>query len=430
MSDPKTTAGAADDFSRQQVPDSATYSGFHIALVIISGTIAIPAFMMAAQIGNAIGLSDGIKAFMLGCLVLGSMGALTSYVGSRSRYSTYMLTAFAFGRSGAKLVNLVIALVLVGWFGVLGYVFAQAAHQTVLDLFDLSVPLWVFIIIGSGLKVAVTIAGFKGIDILARFLVPLLALLLGYAAFLSFDKIPSWSAPGGLPTMTFSIAVSAVIGSYIAGVIIQPDYSRFARKASHALWAAFIALGVSFPLVQFLSAVPSVATGQHDLIIIMIALGIGVPAFLLLLLSSWSSNVLCLYSSALSLSTIFTRAHLWQITLGIGIVGTILALFNVEQYFISFLVLLGVAIPPIAAIYVLDMFIVRRGNYNEQALADAPAINVGSFAAWGLGILVGYLASENILSLSGIASIDSILVSSVSYALFKSHHLLAVKSPA
>lgn len=430
MSDPGTTSGASDDFSRAPVPDSATYSGFHIALVIISGTIAIPAFMMASQIGNAIGLGEAVKAFMLGCLVLGSMGALTSYVGSRSRYSTYMLTAFAFGRTGAKLVNLVIALVLVGWFGVLGFVFAQAAHQTVQDLFGLSVPLWVFIIVGSGLKVAVTIAGFKGIDILARVLVPLLVLLLGYAAFLSFGAIKSWTLPPGSTTMSFSIAVSAVIGCYIAGVIIQPDYSRFARKASHALWAAFFALGISFPVVQFLSAVPSVATGQHDLIVIMIALGIGVPAFLLLLLSSWSSNVLCLYSSALSLSTIFTRVHLWQITLGIGIVGTIMALFNVEQFFIGFLVLLGVAIPPIAAIYVLDMAIVRRGVYDEQSLKDDPAIDIAAFTAWGLGILIGYLGSRDILSLTGIASLDSILISSVSYAVLKSRHLLAPRALA
>ena len=44
-----------EEYSLSQVPEGATYSGWHIALVVIGGTISIPGFLMAAQIGASLG---------------------------------------------------------------------------------------------------------------------------------------------------------------------------------------------------------------------------------------------------------------------------------------------------------------------------------------------------------------------------------------
>lgn len=410
----------ADDFSRQPVPQDKTYSGFHIALIIVGGTIGIPIFLMAAQIGGSLGLQRAAMAFSIGCLVLGSMGALTSYVGAKTRYSTYMLTEFAFGRNGAKLANFVVAAALIGWYGVISNVFGQAAWHVLHELYGISVSISATVIIGSILMVGISISGFKGIDKLALVLVPAMAGFMIYAASLSYGRIQSWDIPSGVSEpLTFPLAVSAVIGSYIAGVIIQPDYSRFARNIQHAMWAVFIALGISFPVVQFLAAIPSVATGEQDLMAIMLGLGIGVPAFLLLLLGSWSSNVLNLYSSSLSLATIFTRVHLWQLTVIVGVMGTALAFLQVQDYLVSYLILLGIAIPPIGSIYIVDVLFVRRGYCDESALDREPGVDIRAFIAWFVATATGYLASENIFTILGVASMDTILVASIVYGALK-----------
>jgi cytosine permease len=278
----------------------------------------------------------------------------------------------------------------------------------------------VTVIIGSILMVGVSISGFKGIDKLALVLVPAMAGFMIYAASLSYGRIQSWDIPTGVSEpLTFPLAVSAVIGSYIAGVIIQPDYSRFARNIQHAMWAVFIALGLSFPVVQFLAAVPSVATGKQDLMAIMLSLGIGVPAFLLLLLGSWSSNVLNLYSSSLSLATIFTRVHLWQLTVAVGVIGTALAFLHVQDYLVNYLILLGIAIPPIGSIYIVDVLFVRRGHCDDSALEREPGVDIRAFIAWLMATAVGYFSSENIFTILGIASMDTILVASIVYGALK-----------
>lgn len=405
-----------EDFSRNPVPQEKTLSGIHIALVVIGGTIGIPVYLMAANIGGSLGLSRAVPAFSMGCVILGILGALTSLSGARTHLSTYMLVEFAFGRSGARVVNFVIALSLIGWYAVTMNVFAQAMDLMVRDISGQSWPLACYIIGGSVLMCGVTISGFKGIDKLAMLLVPFMVVFLIYAALLSYGQITSLdmvSASG--QGIGFSEAVSAVIGSYIVGVVIQPDYSRFAKSSRHALWAVFIALGISFPLVMILSAIPGIATGEQDLVKIMIVLGIGIPAFLLLLLGSWSSNVLSLYSSGLSLATIFTRVHLWQIILVIGAVGTAMAFLDIQIYLVKFLLLLGISIPPVASIYVLETLVFRRSKCEVRDLKQDAPINRTAFIAWGAGIAMGLLTQSDICSITSIAAIDTIIISSGFY---------------
>ena len=408
---------STDDFSKSQVPDTHTYSGLHIALVVVGGTIGIPAFLMAANIGAALGLALAVKAFILGCIVLGILGSLTALAGSKSRYSAYMLTKFAFGRSGAHIANLAIAFSLIGWFGVISNMFGQAMYETILAITGWDGPRLLFILIGSVLMVWVSVRGFKGLDKLALILVPVMALFLIYAASISFGRIEDWNT--GVGGMTFAAAVSSVIGSYIAGVCIQPDYSRYAKNSSHAVWSALLALGVSFPFVLTMAAIPSIAMGEPDLIKVMIVIGIGLPAFLLLLLASLSSNVLCLYSAGLSLTTIFTRQTMKTIIIAIGIIGTAIAFSHATDYLIKYLILLGITIPPIASIYVVDSLVLRR-EHNEASLQDEPAIDIAAFIAWALAILVGYLASKNIFSITNFAAIDSIVVSGLVFLGLKS----------
>nr|WP_243749370.1 cytosine permease [Pseudoteredinibacter isoporae] len=411
---------AQEDFSREPVPQEKTLSGVHIALVIIGGTIGIPVYLMSANLGGSLGLAQAGPAFLLGCLVLACLGALTSLSGSRSHLSTYMLVAFAFGRSGAKLVNFIIALSLLGWYAVTMNVFAQAMDSMVQDLSGYRVQHAWYIVIGSLMMCGVSIAGFQGIDKLALMLVPIMLVFLLYAALLATEtKALSDMLSAQQPALSFSQAVSAVIGSYIVGVVIQPDYSRFARNDRHAMWAVFFALGISFPIVMLLSAVPGVATGEQDLVKIMIMLGIGVPAFILLLLGSWSSNVLSLYSSSLSVATIFTRVHLWKIILIIGFLGTLLAFLNAQTYLVDFLLLLGIAIPPVAGIYAIEVLLFRRGHCDVRQLDEEPPFNRAAFFAWGAAILFGWLSQNQVLSLVSVSAIDSLAVACALYTMLK-----------
>ena len=251
-------------------------------------------------------MGSAIAAFALGCSVLGVLGAATSYIGARTRLSTYLLTQFTFGTSGAKLVNVAIALSLVGWYGVICNYIGQTSQQVVLDGFGIDLHPYLLVLLASGLMIFVTIRGFTGIDRLAFYLVPVMIAFLLFAAYRSnqFDP-PDQVVPAGL--FTFSTAVSAIIGSYIAGAIIQPDYSRFANSRRGSTVAVYIALGVVYPLILLVSAIPSILMGDTDLLRVLTTLNLALPAFVLLFFGAWSSNVLCLYSASLSIATVKTE---------------------------------------------------------------------------------------------------------------------------
>ena len=408
----------ADDFARGAVSGSAAATGLHLGLIIVGGTIGFAVFVISSQIGGALGYAKSGLAFAIGSLILGFMGAVTSYVGAKSRLSTYLLTEFAFGPTGAKIANLVVALSLVGWFGVICNTLGLATQEMLRDSWNIDVPPPVVITAASALMISVTAAGFTGIDRLALFLTPFMALLIGYAAFLALR------ADGGEPlaveqAFTFQTAVSAVVGTYIVGVIIQPDYSRFAINVRHAVWSVFIALALFFPLVQFFSAVPSMATGEPSVVLVMSGLGIIVPAFFLLFLGAWSSNVLCLYSSSLSVATLMERARLSHIIIAIGVAGTALAYFMVQEAIVDYLVLLGITIPPIGAIYIVEAVLVRRFRMDLEELDGEPGFNIRAFGAWAGAIAVGYCSDQELMGIVGIASIDSLIVASALYAAFQ-----------
>ena len=398
------------DYSTSRVPSSATYSGWHIALVIVGGTIAIPAFLMAATLGATLGLRDAAIAFASGCLALGSLAALTGLCGQRSRLSAYVLSEFSFGRWGGKIANVAIASSLIGWFGVTSAMFGRTADMLVSLAFGVDWPMEIFVVAGSALIVGVTLSGFKGIDKLALALVPVMLVFLGIAAWLSIEDVEDWSAPqGGSNPMTLATAISAVIGSYIAGVAIQPDYSRFARTKVAALSSAFLALGVSFPLVLFLTAIPAVAMNEPDVLNVLVQLGVGGFACLLLLLAAWSSNVLSLYSGSLSLATCFRRVQLKSIIVVFGVAGTALALTRVDQHLVEYLILLGITIPPIASIYAVETLLFRS-RFDEEARQQQPPFAVHALSAWVVAIVLGYLAHKQVFTLTTVAAIDSILV--------------------
>ncbi len=413
-----------DDFARGQVTGKKTASGLHLALIIVGGTIGFAVIVISSQIGGSLGFYQAGLAFAIGSLILGVMGAITSYVGAKSRLSTYLLAEFAFGVSGAKITNFIVALSLIGWFGVICNTLGLATHQMLLESIGLDVPSWLTITAGSFLMIFVTVMGFTGIDRLAFYLVPVMTVFIAYAAYVALLTGTENVLAGNTSNYTFQTAVSAVVGTYIVGVIIQPDYSRFAINVRHAIWSVFIALGLIFPLVQFFSAIPGMATGEPNVVRVMSLLGIIIPAFFLLFLGAWSSNVLCLYSSGLSMATLLQKVRLSYIVLGIGVVGTMLAFFMVQERIVPYLVLLGITIPPIGAIYIIEATFVRRFHMDLRRLEAEPHFNLRAFTAWGAAIVVGYLSEEGIFGLFQIASIDSLFVASILYIALQYHRIL------
>jgi cytosine permease len=199
------------------------------------------------------------------------------------------------------------------------------------------------------------------------------------------------------------------VGSFIVGATIMPDLCRYARRRWEGVAAAAVSLGIVFPAVFFSAMIPSLATGQKDLILIMMGLGMGLPALVLIIFATWSTNSHNLYATSLTLSSIFPSFPKWKITIAAGIIGTILAALGIMDYFIDFLLFLGITIPPIAGIYVADFFFVRGRNYDVADIAHRPDWNWVAFGAWVLASGIGIATAQGLFTLTSIPACDSIV---------------------
>jgi len=118
--------------------------------------------------------------------------------------------------------------------------------------------------------------------------------------------------------------------------------------------------------------------------------GIGVAGLGLLLLATWTTNENNLYLSSLLLAAIFKRVLKWKLAVAGGMIGMVIALSGIADNFISFLLMLGVVKPPIAAIYVCDFFVLRRGAYEASQLNANAAINWPAFISRLAASRVGF----------------------------------------
>ncbi len=404
----------ADNFSRGPVPAAESVSGAAIAVIIIGVSITLPAFLVGTELMAALGLIEGALAIFLGGFLTACIGYLTMRVGAETRLSTYNIIRSCFGRNGSNIVNLILATTLFGWYGVTAALFGSALSQAVDDAFGVLVPQPVFTVAGGVLMVATTIYGFRAINRLSRIAVPLLAALLLYGVWrvlegASFAELSSVAGQSNEALASVSAGISIVIGSFFVGVTLVPDLARFARRRRDAVTASFFSYGLGFPLVLFLAGLPVLVSAEPDLITSMTSLGLGISVLIVMVFATWTTNINNLYSASLGIARMLPRVRDWVITLVCGAIGTLLAVAGIMDFFVEFLILLGIIVPPIAGVYLADYFLLRETRIDVQQTDAVPDYRWDAMAAWSIGCAVGFIERTSDLSLTGVTAIDTLL---------------------
>lgn len=405
------------DFTTTRVPESATVGGLSIMGIIVGIGITLPVFYVGANIAQSIGFSAALWVFFFVCLVLGAFCTITAIIGRRTRLSTYMILHFPFGKKGVKFINLLVALPALGWYAITMELFGQAIADALNQLLGIHIPLFILISVSSALMTLTTIFGFKVIEKFSNVAVPFLIAFLGYILYVTLQVEGSWDtiwAFEGNGSMTILEAISIITGTSILMPVFMPDFSRFARKDKDALLGA-LGLAIGTPLILIAGAAPSILTGEEDIMKIMIGLSLTIPALFILVFSTWTTNVVNLYSAILVFSTINKKWEFWKIGVAASIVATTLALMGFSTYFIDMLTFVSLVVPSLAAIFILHYFFVSKGAYDVNQIEDLPDYIWQAFLAWGASSLVAIATHNDLFQLTTIPFIDAFLTGLVFY---------------
>ena len=409
-----------EDYAVEPVPEHATYGGWRIGFVLGGIGIALPALLSGAEVGLALGYQESLKAFLIAGVLVCLLAIVTGLVGMKSRLSTYMILKFSFGEIGARLVNLSFAFAQFGWFGVNAYFFGSSAEQFGSEALGWSVPSPFYVGLGGVLMTAATVFGFKALDRLALFVFPLMIVVLSTMIVNTFSAT-SYDALSALPPtgdLSFAQSITVLVGGIIVGVLLVPDLTRYARRAVDVVIAAVMALLVIEVLVHVAATGPALMFETLDPIALMLGLGLGGLAFAFLIIASLSTNMVNLYGSGLALTATFPKTPEWRFVILAGVVGTGLALFNVAEYFVDFLVWQSVLFSSVLGIYVVDFFVIKRGDYRLEALAAQPRVSWAAIGAWLAGTVVAILTYREVFQATGASNIDGALVSGLLYWIF------------
>ena len=157
--------------------------------------------------------------------------------------------------------------------------------------------------------------------------------------------------------------------------------------------------------------ITTLATGAGDLPNAMLMLGLGIPALIVLIGAQWTTNDNNLYTSSLGLANIlnFKKKHIVLVT---GVLATLVGVAGLADHFISWLVILGTGVPPMAGVIVADYYVVKKGKYDFGNGTRYSNWNVWAIVAWAAGGLFGYFVQW------GSGSVNALVIAFAAYVGF------------
>jgi cytosine permease len=322
-----------------------------------------------------------------------------AYVGSLGLLGTVrgvnfaLLASATFGRKGYVLASGLLSTLLLGWYAVQTGITGNLIH-TAFNLNYLTMT-----VIAGALYLLITYVGIRGLHWIGLVSVPLFVLLGGWVA-LDSGSAAGWGtvlAYGGtqpdLP-MAFGIGLTIVITLFVDAGTVTADFNRWAATKQSSLIATACAFPFANLVAMLVGGVMTAALalpnpqpfGLDNMFGYLLAQQQGwlsVLAFVFLFCNLGSVCAHCLYNSAVGWSRI-GNGRMRVFAVGLAIVGILIAAANVWALFIPWLSLLGILVPPIGAVMIVDLYFVRPGAAIESDWRGS------AFVAWIAGSLVAY----------------------------------------
>ena len=378
--------------------------GFFSMFVVMLGFTFFSASMLTGgNLGTGLPLKDFFIAVLIGNLILACYTGLLAYIGADTGLSMHLLARYSFGEKGSYLASFITSITQIGWFGVGIAMFAIPVSKVT------GINLWTLIIVSGLFMTATAYFGMKSLTILSMIAVPAIAILGSVSAGKAITDVGGIAGllsiePTG--SMTMSAALAAVVGTFISGGTLTPDFTRFSKDRKTAVSTTVIAFLIGNSLMLAFGAIGAMATGQADISEVMFAQGLIIPAIIILGLNIWTTNDNALYGSGLGFANITKQPKSRMVIIN-GIVGTLLAMILYNN-FMAWLNMLNSFIPATGAVLIADYFIINKGKYTDFKTTKFKSVNINAIIAWVAGVIGAY-------TIPGITPVNSVLTAIITY---------------
>jgi cytosine permease len=388
---PETDHGLTHEYEHEPVPTEHRRSLRSVSAVWFGFPMILTNAIFGGTIVYGLGFWKGLAAIVVGNLVLLTYVGALSYVAGRSGENFGLTAERTFGRRGATVAAGFLSTVVIGWF----------AFQTGLTGATLHTALgWnetLTIFVAGLLYIGVTFVGIRALTVIGIIAAPLFVLLALIALWFAargggLGGVTSYTGGGqGAAVLSIGAAVTIVIAGFADSGTMTADFTRWSRTGREAVIAAFSA----FPIANFVSllvggivvaagAAASPSENGGDFLPILTSHGTLLTsiAVVFVFVNLGSVCTHCLYNGAVGWSQL-TGSRMRVLTLVLGTLGLVAALAGVWSHFAAWLNLLGIFVPPIGAVLILDQL-------RPRAARAVTAWRAAPFAAWAIGSLAAF----------------------------------------
>ncbi|RDI45019.1 cytosine permease [Nocardia mexicana] len=397
-----TTASTAEtswdieEFETTPVPRDHRRRLPSVAAVWFGFPMVLTCAIFGGLIVYSLGFWRGLLAIAVGnlCLML-YVGSL-SYLAGRTGENFALTAARTFGVKAAAVPSAFLATIVIGWFAFQTGMAGAILHDS-LGWPEQPTTL------AAGLGfIALTLLGIRALSVIGVIAAPVYIVLGAVAIYLAAQDGSGspfgYSGGAESAALSFGAAVTLVIASFIDSGTMTADFTRWSRTGREGFLAAASAFPVSNSIALLVGGLVVALGGATDpgtdggnfLGLLIDHGGVLVPlavAFVFINLGSVCAH--CLYNGAVGWSQL-TAGRMRTLTLILGAVGVLLAVAGIWTYFEQWLNLLGVIVPPIGAVVILDQLVLPRTRLGSPA--PGRAVRWQPFAGWAGGAAVALLA--------------------------------------
>lgn len=403
-----------EEFEHVPVPQNRRKSLVSVAAVWFGFPMILTNALFGGIYVAFLGFWTGVLAMLVGNVVLSVYVGMLSYRAGSTGRSFALQAQQTFGRYGYVVVSGFLATLVIGWFAFQ----TGLTGQTLETSFGANA--FLMTLIAGVLYIAVTFVGIRALAILGWVSAPLFVVLAAVAIFLVtrenglgdvFSYTPDPGVAGAAGALTFGAVVSVTIAGFVDSGTMTADFTRWSKNGRQGALAAFFAFPVA-NMVSMLVGGVIVAAGASgdpttvggDFLPILANGGpvLAVVAVLFVFINLGSVCTHCLYNGAVGWSYI-TGGKMRLLTVILGVIGVVAALAGIWSLFLNWLNLLGVLVPPLGAIIIMDQLVLRRETVDDTLVSWRPTAFFSWAFAAGVALLVNSQAPQLSVAVVGIA---------------------------
>lgn len=326
---------------------------------------------LLAPLGFATGMAVNIVGHLIGCALLYFAGL----IGAKSGASAMETVRLSFGRRGSIFFSILNVLQLIGWTAIMIISASRA----------LGAPVGSWCLIIGALIILWVLTGIKNVSKLNCFAVGslfILTIILGVVVF----RGEGVRTPLG--AISIAMAMELTIAMPLSWMPLISDYTKNTDRPVAFTLFCVLSYFVGSTFMYAIGLGAALFTGTSDIVEILKGAGLGMPAVLIVVLSTVTTTYLDVYSVGESVLNINPKLSGKAVSVIACVVGTLIALFVPIKQYENFLYLIGSVFVPMITILMTDYFILRK----RDEIAGVDTVN---FALW----LIGFAMYRALLSL-------------------------------